>query len=303
LFCPHCGKQIADDSVFCPLCGSPVKTTREQQAGNATAIPPTVPAQAPTVERNTFDRVVTEYGDVVTEEDLSAFLKANVRLLDTFYSLPLLSFTALIFVLGGVYNSNTFWQVYPALGYFFDFIAVVLFIASFYITYVRGRAKSLPDFFRLRYRQTLFAQYMEAKAQLHSAPGSRTAAEVAGPPAGGNNEFAQYVTRYPGAVSAADLAMLLRARLDWVVDTVKWIFLGLWVLVVFYLMVWFWFGTGPLEYASGILATLLFLVLIGNALTRFDGRFADNLRRLRSPSQVQELLLEDYLRAKRLTRT
>ena len=300
MFCPHCGKQIADDSVFCPLCGSPVKTTKEQQAANATAIPPAVPAQAPTVERNTFDRAVAEYGDVVTEEDLSAFLKANVRLLDTFYSLPLLSFTALIFVLGGVYNSNTFWQVYPALGYFFDFIAVVLFIASFYITYVRGRAKSLPDFFRLQYRQTLFAQYMEAKAQLHSAPSSRAAAEVAGLPVGGNNEFAQYVTTYPGAVSAADLATLLRSRLDWVVDTVKWIFLGLWVLVVFYLMVWFWFGTGPLEYASGIIATLLFIAMLGNSVVGFDGGFVNNLRMLRTPSELQALVLENYLQAKRM---
>lgn len=299
MFCPHCGKEIADDSAFCPLCGSPVKAAREQQSVNVATTVATLPSAVSTPAQNIFDHVVAEYGDVATAEDLAIFLNANVKLLETFYSLPLLSFTALIFVLGGVYNSNTFWQVYPALGYFFDFVAVVLFLASFYITYVRGRVKDVPEFFMARFRQTLFAQYVNAKAGLRSAVGSRTPAGTAGP-SGGNNEFAKYVARFPGAVSAADLAVLLRAKLDWVVATVRWIFFGIWVLVVFYLMVWFWFGTGLLEYASGILATLIFLALIAGALVRFDGRFADNLRRLRTPSQVQALLLEDYLQAKRL---
>ena len=301
MFCPSCGREIADDSVFCSLCGAPIKPTGTTQSPVAASAAANIAAKVPSAEDNTFERVVAEYGDVATEEDLAIFLNGKIKLLDTSNYLPLLSFTALIFVLGGTYNSYTFWVLYPALGYFFDFVAVVLFLASFYITYVKGRVRSLPDFFGSRYRQTLFAQFMTAKAALRSNGDSRTT-ESGGAQIGGKNEFAQYIVDFPGTVSAADLAVVLRAKLDWIVATVRWIFFGLWLLTLFYLMVWFWFGTGPLEYASGIIATLLFIAMLGNSIVGFDGGLINNLRKLRTPSQLQVVVLENYLQAKRLLR-
>lgn len=115
MFCPSCGKAIPENSSFCPLCGAALKSHGVEEAvsvGRPQAIPST-PGRA---EGNDLGMLAERYSDVATAEDLAAFLESRLRLLDTFYWLPFVSVTALIMIVSLIYNSNTFWLVYPGSG-------------------------------------------------------------------------------------------------------------------------------------------------------------------------------------------